>query len=201
MGPAGRHGLPGGGDPIWTGLVRLVVVPSPTWPSPLSPHPQSVPSLRMPSEWLPPAAATAQVVSDPIWIGLVRSGRGAVADLPESVLIPTPEGAVGASGERVVAAGGHRGPVGRAPDLGRPCRSVVVPLPSSPSPLSPHAQRVPSVRVATVSCAAGRDGLPVGRRPDRVGGADRSSSRHRVVRDLLRAPGPQRAVTVRTATE
>jgi len=33
--------------PICTGLLRLVLVPSPIWPNPLYPQAQSVPSVRV----------------------------------------------------------------------------------------------------------------------------------------------------------
>ena len=53
-------------DPIWTGLVRSVVVPSPNWPNSFLPHAQSVPSVRTATVWLPHAATDCHEVADPI---------------------------------------------------------------------------------------------------------------------------------------
>ena len=40
----------------WTGSLRLVVVPSPSWPCPLDPQAQTVPSDRTARAWTSPAA-------------------------------------------------------------------------------------------------------------------------------------------------
>src|SRR6476659_1536220 len=57
--------------PIWVGVVRLVVVPSPSCPKELYPHAHSVPSMRVATVWSSPVATDVQV-SDPIWVGVSR---------------------------------------------------------------------------------------------------------------------------------
>ncbi len=59
--------------PIWVGVVRLVLVPSPSWPVVFEPQAQRVPSVRRATLWSPPAAKVSQLVSVPIWMGVRRS--------------------------------------------------------------------------------------------------------------------------------
>ena len=69
--------------PTWTGLERLVVVPSPSCPFPLAPQAHRVPSVLTAAVWSAPAATEAQLVAVPTWTGLERLGGGAVAQLPD----------------------------------------------------------------------------------------------------------------------
>src|SRR5947208_1945062 len=52
----------------WIGVRRWLVVPSPSWPVELLPQAKTVPSARMATLWLSPAASRATEVSD--WIPL-----------------------------------------------------------------------------------------------------------------------------------
>lgn len=66
-------------SPIRTGLLRFVVVPSPSCPLLLLPQHHSVPSVRTAQVVLMLASMRAQVVASPIRTGVVRS-----------VLVPSP---------------------------------------------------------------------------------------------------------------
>jgi hypothetical protein len=57
--------------PIWTGLERLIMVLSPSWPLPFSPHVQRVPSVltALVKEEVP-VSTCDQFVKTPIWTGL-----------------------------------------------------------------------------------------------------------------------------------
>jgi hypothetical protein len=78
--------------PTWTGVVRLVVSPSPSCPEELSPQHQRVPVTRLTQVWLPPAPAVAQSVMVPTWVGLVRSMVSPRPSCPYS-LSPQPKSA------------------------------------------------------------------------------------------------------------
>ena len=56
--------------PTWTGLDRLVVVPSPSCPESLPPQAHRVPSVLTATVWSSPAATEAQLVAVPTWTGL-----------------------------------------------------------------------------------------------------------------------------------
>ena len=49
-------------DEIMTGVVLFVVLPSPIWPSPFSPHAHRFPSASSASVWWAPAAILVMVV-------------------------------------------------------------------------------------------------------------------------------------------
>ena len=57
--------------PIWTGAVRWMLVPSPSWPDALEPQAHSVPSERIAAVCRAPALTDFQVAV-PIWTGAVR---------------------------------------------------------------------------------------------------------------------------------
>src|SRR5262249_54568136 len=50
----------------WTGVKRLVLVPSPSCPLPLAPQLQTVPSVFSARLWLPPAAISVIDVKKPV---------------------------------------------------------------------------------------------------------------------------------------
>ena len=86
-----------------TGVRRRVVVPSPSWPSALSPHVRTVPSARSAREWLCPVS-TAMTPVEPGDLGRGRAvGRRAEAELALLVAAPHPDGAVAAQRGDVLA--------------------------------------------------------------------------------------------------
>src|SRR5205823_835279 len=58
--------------PTCTGLARLIVVPSPSWPAQLPPQPQMVPSLFSARVCQPPAAMAVTPVRPVTCTGVVR---------------------------------------------------------------------------------------------------------------------------------
>src|ERR1044071_9700672 len=66
------------GSPVpitWTGVVRSVVLPSPTWPKLLRPQHHAVPSLRIAQLWPSPAATAAAHAAGCGWGGTQRMSR------------------------------------------------------------------------------------------------------------------------------
>src|SRR5690242_18309572 len=119
-----------------TGTRRWVVVPSPSWPSPLPPQAHTVPPWRRANEWLLPAATAVMFVSSSACVGLRRW-----------VVVPSP------SCPWLLLPQLHTVPVGvtysecpnpPARRYGRPCTMTMgarcwTRVRSSPSPPPPHA--------------------------------------------------------------
>ena len=55
--------------PTCPGKFVEMIVPVPSWPLPLLPHAQRVPSVFKATVWAEPAAAICQFVANPTWVG------------------------------------------------------------------------------------------------------------------------------------
>ena len=142
-----------------TGRLRVVVLPSPSWPVLLAPQARGVPSAsstRLVSPWTLRALAPLSPLTGP---GVKRLKS-----------VPVPSGAiaiVAPGGGRAIQQHGHS--CGRSPSRssGPPlspltatgvCAAVLVPSPSWPVPLNPQAWTVPSTSSASVLAPARDDG-------------------------------------------
>ena len=110
--------LPGLPVTICSGAVRLMVVPSPSWPLALSPQAQSVPSACSARVWKSPAATADQVFAAEIRCRCLAVAVRAVAELAVRVVPPAPEGPVRLQGHGMAPAGRLGDPVGRLADHG-----------------------------------------------------------------------------------
>ncbi len=128
----------------WTGLERLMVVPSPSWPQGFQPHAHRVPSVLSARLCHPPPAmeATPSIIRT----GVDTSGP---PPLPTSPCRFSPHAH---SVPSVLRARVPHFPAATATTPLRTCTGYArfrkVPSPSCPSLLLPHAQRLPSVLIA-----------------------------------------------------
>src|SRR5579885_1593940 len=132
----------------WTGVERLVVVPSPSCPSSLAPQAQTVPSFFRARPWPVPATIAATSVRPLTWTGLVRLVVVPSPSWPASL---TPQAHTVPSFFRATlnwspAATARTPPGTLVSPLTRTgaLRLIVVSSPSWPTALPPQAQTVPS---------------------------------------------------------
>ncbi len=141
-------------EPTWVGTsVVPVVVPSPVSPYSLLPQAHSVPLVRTAREWwLPPAAAVAQLVAVPTWVGttvlpvVVPSPVAPYSLLPHDHRVPLVRTAREWKRKGLAAAVAQL--VAVPTWVGTSVPPLVVPSPVAPCSFWPQVHRVPLLRTA-----------------------------------------------------
>ncbi len=136
--------------PIWVGVLRSVVVPSPSWPKSLSPQAQRVPSVRMRD-----GVVVAGVDRQPVGRGADLGGRVAVSRrcrrrAGRRCCRPRSRGCRRCGSPRCGRRRRDGLPVAGGADLGGGAAADRGAVAELAEELSPQAQRVPSLRRATV---------------------------------------------------